>query len=141
MKSSIFDEIRTIKSGSDELKKFGVTIGCALAILGLIILFRGKVYFWYFFFAGAALISFGFLVPRALKPVQKIWMTLAILLGWLTTRLILVIAFFLILTSIALFARLVGKTFLELTFDKSAKSYWIRREKHGPSGGGYEKQF
>jgi hypothetical protein len=68
-------------------------------------------------------------------------MTLAILLGWLMTRIILIILFYLVVTPIGLLAKLSGKDFLNRKFNREAQSYWIPRKATTTDKGNYEKQF
>jgi hypothetical protein len=68
-------------------------------------------------------------------------MTLAILIGWFMTRIILSILFYLVLTPTRLLARLFGKQFLDLKMDNSKKSYWNYRESKELKKSEYERQF
>lgn len=79
--------------------------------------------------------------PSVLKPLQKAWMTLAVILGWIMTRVILSILFYLVFTAIGGISRLLGKQFLDLKIDPSINSYWIKREPKTFNKSGYEKQF
>ena len=137
----IIEEIRNIKSGKKELRQFGTTVGIILALLGGLLLFRGKVYYFYFFFFGAALLCLGLVAPTLLKPVQKIWMTLAVSIGWVMTRVILSLLFYLVATPIGILAKLFGKRFLDIRFDKNVDSYWIARVPAKSDKKSYESQF
>ena len=137
----IIQEIKNIKSGGKELREFGITIGIVLSLLGGLFLWRGKTYCTYFFMLAAVFILLGVTAPIILKPIQKIWMTLAIVIGWVMSRVILIILFYLIVTPIGLLARLFGKDFLSRKFDKAAGSYWIIRKSTGFDKRSYENQF
>lgn len=137
----LLEEIKNIKSDKKDLRNFGIVIGIALSVLGFLLLWRGKETYSYFFILSAAFLLFGLVLPNLLKPFQKAWMTLAVILGWFMTRLILFILYYFVFTPISLFSRLFGKQFLDLKTDKAQKSYWIKREA-GPSNvKNYEKQF
>jgi hypothetical protein len=137
----IIEDIRNIKSGRSELRKFGITLGIVLGLLGGLFLWRGRDYYSYFFVFSAVFLLLGLILPILLKPIHKIWMTLAILLGWLITRIILSILFYLVVTPIGFLARLSGKTFLDLRFDKNADSYWNPKKKTNHEKEYYENQF
>jgi len=137
----IIEEIKSINSSTKELRKFGLTVGIALALIGGLFLWRQRPYYYYFFILSAAFVFFGIAVPILLWPVQKVWMSLAVLLGWFMTRVILIVLFYLVVTPIGLLARLFDKDFLNLKFDNNADSYWISKERIKFEKSSYEKQF
>lgn len=138
----IIEEIKNIKSGRRELRKFGITFGILLGLLGGWFFWREKEHYSYFLILSVAFLLFGLVVPIVLKPVYKVWMTLAVLLCWLMTRFILSVLFYLVVTPTGLLARSFGKDFLDLKFDRSAAgSYWIPRKRVKFERSDYEKQF
>lgn len=137
----IITEIKNIKGSKKDLRKFGVTVGIVLLIISGFLLWKQKENYFYFVVIGAALLLSGLIFPVILKPLNKIWMTLAILMGWVTTRVILTILFYLVLTPLAFAAKIFGKSFLDLKIDKSKTSYWEYREKPKVEPSDYEKQF
>jgi hypothetical protein len=139
-------ELKSITSSPRELKKFGLTMAAALAIIGGLLLWRHKDYYLYFFVLSALFLPAGFFTPAILKPVHKLWMSSAVIMGWFVTRLILVTLFYFVLTPTALLLRILGKDILDLKLKKGpAESYWIPRPapSNGPAGRkqDYEKQF
>jgi len=137
----IIEEIKNIKSGKRELRQFGITIGLVLGLLGSWFLWRNKEGGSLLLIAATLFLSLGFILPRLLKPFQKLWMTLAVLLGWLMTRIILTILFYLVVTPIGLLAKVSGKDFLNRKFNSNASSYWIPRKAITPEKRNYENQF
>lgn len=137
----LIEEIKNIKSEKSDLRKFGITVGFVIGIIGGVLLLRGKDFYLYFFIVSIILVISGLLFPRLLLPIQKAWMTIAVVIGWFMTRLILSILFFLVFTPIGLIARLLGKEFLELNIDRSRDSYWIYREEKPFDRKDYERQF
>ena len=137
----ILDELKKIKSGKNELRKFGLTLGVALGLLAALLVWLEKDYYYYFLILAVALIALGAVRPTLLKPLQKIWMTLALTMGWIMTRLILSILFYLVLTPMAMAAKLMGKDLLGLKFNLNADSYWITKPKTKPQKSDYERQF
>ncbi|MFC2133953.1 SxtJ family membrane protein [Bacteroidota bacterium] len=124
----ILEEIKNIKSDKTELKKFGLTIGIVLVLLCLVLLYTESSFYAYFLIVGAVFILSGFMAPAILLPFQKVWMTFAVLLGFVMTRVILSILFYLVFTPMKLIAGLFGKRFLDLRFKKNVESYWNKRE-------------
>ena len=133
-------ELNSIKSSKKDLKNFGFAIGFILLIIGVFLFLRGKDLFVYFFSIGSILIILGRIVPLILKPIYKVWMIFAVIIGWIMTRIILSVLFFSIITIIGLFTRLIGKDFLNLK-SKSNESYWNIRNKERELNQDYEKQF
>ena len=137
----ILEEIKSIKSEKKDLRNFGITIGIALGVIASLLLWREKPYFLYCVIAGIAFLLSGFACPAVLKPFQKVRMTISILMGWFMTRLILIVLFYAILTPVGLIARLCGKIFIDRTFDKRTKSYWIIKTAEKRDISSYEQQF
>jgi hypothetical protein len=140
-RSVIAEELRAVRSGPSDLRKFGITMAVGLGILGAIFLWRGKGEPMVFFGLAALFLVLGLALPVVLRPVQRAWMAFAIVLGWVMTRVILVVLFFVGVTPVALIARLVGKRFLALGFEPDRSSYWERREKPDRGMERYESQF
>ena len=137
----IIEEINSIRSGKKELRQFGIIIGIACGLLGVLLWWSGKTYYSYSFIIAAAFFFLGFTLPAALKPFHKVWMTISILMGWLMTRVILIILFYGILTPIGLIGRLCGKDFLDIKLHKNVQSYWVLRGKQEYDKKSYEQQF
>ena len=137
----IIEEIKNITSGKSELRKFGITVGTVLGLLGGLFLWREKEYYFYFLIFSAAFLFLGTVVPILLRPIHKVWMIVAVLLGWVMTRMILSVLFYLVVTPIGLLAKLFGKGRLNLAFDKSAESYWRSKDNKRQETSDYEKQF
>ena len=124
-----------------DIRKFGLTIGIFLILIAAFLYWKGRDAFDVFLFSGAALIVLGFLLPLILKPVYWLWMVLSIILGWIMTRVLLSLLFYLVLTPIGLIARLLGNRFLDLQWDRSTDTYWNYRDNEGQSAEEYERQF
>ena len=138
---AIIEEIKNIKGDKSDWKKFGITMGIILTIIGFSLLWKKNNYFEYFFFLAAAFFVSGLILPSVLKPVYKAWMALSVVMGFIMTRIIMVIIFYLIVTPLRLVASMAGKEFLDMKIDKSVKSYWIVREKTQRVKSDYERQF
>lgn len=137
----LLEEIKSIKSEKKDLRNFGLTIGIALVLLSGLLWWKGKDTYSIFLIISLAFILFGLILPSLLMPLQKAWMTLAVVLGWIMTRVILGVLFYIVFTAIGGISRLFGKQFLDLKIDHSMKSYWIKRERKPFDKSDYEKQF
>ena len=137
----IAEEVKAIKSDPAHLRKFGLTMGAAFAIFGGLFFWHDRAIAPYLFILAAAFLLLAALAPRVLKPVQNVWMTLAVVLGWVMTRVLLIIVFFIGVTPIAFIARVVRKRFLNLRFEPDRESYWEKRKPETRGMERYESQF
>jgi O-antigen/teichoic acid export membrane protein len=113
------------------LRKFGLMTAVILASLfGLAFpwfLDRTTPY-WPWILAGA-LSLVALIAPNSLRAVYRLWMRFGLLLGRVTTPLILSLAFFFVLTPLSLVRRLVARDPIARTFDTELTSYRIKSEK------------
>jgi len=137
----IIEEIKHIKESERDLRKFGYTVGTVLLIITIFLFFKGRDSYRYFGTISILLIVCAIIFPIILRTLNKLWMIISILLGWLMTRVILLILFYLVLTPISLLTKIFKKDFLDLKFDDSGNSYWVKREKKILNTSDYEKQF
>ncbi|HEY6437405.1 MAG TPA: SxtJ family membrane protein [Ignavibacteriaceae bacterium] len=135
------EEFKHIKETKKDLRKFGLTVGSVLLIIAALLFYFEKSSSIYFAAIGGLLFISGLFIPQILKPLNKIWMGLAIVLGFFMSRLILTVLFYFVLTPISFIARLVGKKFMILKFDKPAKTYWEKRTNIQKKQIDYERQF
>lgn len=136
---AIREEILKIKGSKKDIRNFGLVVGTALCVLGIYDAWQGKDWFVYLVFIGFGFVIAGFFGEMILRPLYKVWMIIAIILGNIITRIILVIAFYLLITPIGLLARLTGKEFLARSLESDKSSYWEKRS--AKDAGNLEKQF
>lgn len=137
---SILQEIKDIKSERKDLYHFGLTLGIFFGLLAAWLGWRGRSTFPVFAILSVVFLFFGVATPLWLKPIQKVWMTAAVLIGWVMTRVILTVLFFVILTPVSLLSRMLGSRFLDIGFKTDAATYWRPRPKE-PEPHNYESQF
>lgn len=128
-------------TGRRRLRGFGITVGCAFAVLSLLLLWRGSRLWPYSGAIGGLLLLAGLLMPGILKPLERAWMLAAGALGWVMTRVILGILFLVIFTPAGLVSRLLGKDPLEQRFPTNAASYWHPRRQTDRSARRMERMF
>lgn len=137
----LLEELKNINSNKAELRKFGLTIGIVLLIISAVMFYYSSGLKFHFGIAGLVLIILGYIFPKILLPFQKVWMGLALVLGFVMSRLILTLLFYLVITPIGLLAKLAKKDFLDLSIDNTKKSYWNYREKKEYKKIDSERQF
>ena len=118
-------------SSSIERKQL-VSFGAIMAVAAL---FFGWLYgLMILTVIGAAFAMAAIVYPGALLPLYRPWMKLAEGLGWLNTRIILILIFFFVVTPIGLLLRLFRRSPLDHPF-------WSEVPKHSYGDKHYEKQF
>ncbi len=78
-----------------------------------------------------------FLMPKILKPLNYFWIKFGEILGKLISPIVLASIFFIVITPMSIFIKIIGKDLLKLKFSKKT-SYWIKRDKNITS---MDKQF
>jgi hypothetical protein len=140
MAMKIYDEINKHPSQGERLK-FGATVLGGLLILGLLQWFvlhrhataRGM---W---MAGVAVFVLA-LVPPIGRVLYILWMGLGITLGLVTSPIVLVVIFLVVITPVGLVFRLIRRDAMRRKLDKPAQTYWEEYpETEDPAT--YVKQF
>lgn len=137
----LLKEIKNIKSTAKELREFGYVVGGAILVFCGIHAWRHGDVAWIWPSIGAGLIIVGVLFPAVLKPFQKIWMGIALMMGWVMSRVILTLMFLLIVTPIALILRAQGKRFMDKGADVKTNSFWALRAQGSDDPKRCERQY
>ena len=69
----------------------------------------------------------GLAAPMVVRPVYVAWMGLAFPIGWTVSHVMMLAAFFLVLTPIGLAMRLSGHDPMQRRLDRQARTYWQPR--------------
>ena len=96
---------------NQELRNFGFILGAIVAFLfGLLLpwFFASNIPLWPWVVSAILLVP-ALLLPSLLSPVYKTWMCAGYALGWVNTRIILGVIFYVLLLPIGLLMRLTGK--------------------------------
>ena len=122
------DELKALDISTKALRKFGLLVGGIFLLIGIWIYYSSQSFIGIIFISvGALLLIFGLLFPNSLSGVYKIWMGLAFALGWIMSRVLLIILFYGVITTIGFIARIFGKKFIDLKFKDGKNSYWIKK--------------
>ncbi len=70
----------------------------------------------------------GLINSKLLTPLNKIWFKFGMALGAIVAPIVMALIFFLVVTPIGIFMRLIGKDLLNKKYDKNISSYWIKRD-------------
>jgi hypothetical protein len=137
---------RNGQSGNDDVsmpteRSFAHVFAVVFVLIGLFPLWRGGDARWWSLVLAATFLALGYLLPAALRPLNKLWFKFGLLLHKIVNPIVLGAMFFLAVTPMALLLRLSGKRFLNMTFDKDAPTYWISRKPPGPTVESVRRQF
>ena len=113
------------------LREFGIVTGAIVAVLfGLLLpwLLGTRIPLWPWVLAGI-LVAWALVAPGSLGPVYRVWMRFGLLIGSVTTPLILGIVFFLLIMPMGLVMRAFGHDPLSRALDEEAASYRVPSQK------------
>lgn len=127
---TLWQEIRDLDVSRKAVRSFGLVVGTVLLGIAGFFLWKSSwtmhpVVLW-LGGTGATLIGFGLILPAALRPLYRVWMGLALVLGFVMTRVLLTVVFYLAVVPTGGLLRLFGKDPLERKW--GASSYWIAKE-------------
>ncbi len=119
------------KPSARDLRWFGVTILIAFSLLAALLYWRGKVttasWMW------AISVPIGLLaivLPPAARLFYIAWMSIAVVMGTVMSRLIMSLLYFLLITPVSLFFRLTGRDVLRVHKKDHNDSYWQTHKQH-----------
>lgn len=96
--------------GRNRERAFGISVGAVLCAIALLLAWSGRVMRAEVVgTVGVVLVVFGYLRPSLLKRPSDAWWAFATVLGWVNARVLLSLAFFLLLTPLGLIWKLTGK--------------------------------
>jgi hypothetical protein len=110
-----------------ELRNFGLLTGALIALVfGLLLpwMHRWSLPRWPWI-VGLALWLPAIIWPAALLPFYRGWTALGLVLGWINSRIILSLLFFLVITPMGLLRRALGHDAVARRFEPEAESYRV----------------
>ena len=119
-------------------KSFGLLFFVVFLILGLWPLKNGESLNFYFITVSVVFLILGLLNSKFLSPLNKSWIKLGEILGFIIAPIVMALVYFVILTPVSIIVRVFGKDLLGLKFLKKKDTYWIKRKK---TLGTMKKQF
>ena len=130
-----------VDASDKKIRSFGILFSIlAIAVAAFSYYKNGHAWPWFAGASGFFLVT-GVLARPILRPVYILWMRFAAVLAWFNTRLLLGVFFYGILTPVGFIVRLLGKDPLTRRIDRSASTYWIKREPVPFDAKRYERLF
>ena len=110
-------------------RNFGLFFSAIFFLIGLWPLLSASPLRLWSISLAVVLLALALVRPRLLKPLNYSWLKLGEILGKIIAPIIMCLIFFIILTPISFFVRVLGKDLLRLKFSDN-DTYWIKREKN-----------
>ena len=79
----------------------------------------------------------GLVAPAVIRPIWVAWLAVAFPIGWVVSRVALVLLFFCVITPVALVFRLRGRDLLQLRRQSGRQTYWTPK----PTASGLSSYF
>ena len=110
-----------------ELRRFGLTVGIVVAgLFGAILPYLlSRTFPLWPWIVGAVLATWALIHPASLKLIYRGWMTVGHALGWVNSRVILGIAFLVIILPTAIVMRLTSRDPLARALERDRRTYRI----------------
>ena len=134
-----FERKQRVRGSSD--RAFGIVFAVFFSLVALSPLRTHHPVRWWACPLAGLFLLIGLLKPVWLRPLNKYWTKIGLLLGRVVSPVIITVLFYGIVTPIALLFRLLGKDPLRLARDPEARSYWIERRPPGPAPETMTNQF
>lgn len=136
----LIDEINNIEMSSKKMKEFGLFVGGIFCLIGGLLLWKSKPAYPYFIGFGGVLVILGAVAPKLLGPLYKLWMSFAMVMGFVMSHVLLGILFYFCVTPISLIAKALKNHLLDTLFPDTKETYWTKRKKINDKAS-YEKQY
>jgi hypothetical protein len=122
-----------------QARKSTLVVAFVLGLIGAWQLYRGRPLVSSILAATAVILLVCAAIPVAARGFHKWWMTLAGVLGYVNSRILLSAVFYLVITPFGLVMRAIGHDALERRRGK--ESYWRRRASVRQPHEGYERAY
>ena len=119
-------------------RSFGLVFFVVFLIIALWPLKSGEEFRLWSLAVSIIFFILGVLNSKLLTPLNRLWFKFGMFLGAIVSPIIMGIVFFLVVTPIGGFMRLLGKDLLKMSKVKNISTYWIKRGKQQST---MKKQF
>lgn len=138
-------EIRHIEANKKALRSFGIVVGGVVALLDVYFYWKNAFVLTNLIqvlgISAFALMILGAFLPLLLRPIYKVWMSIAVVMGFVMTNVILCVFFLTLITPIGLFRRMLGKDDMKRKWNDEINSYWQPKTYHDESPKRFERYF
>jgi len=109
-----------------ELRNFGFVLLVGFGVIGFLLRRHGKLDLALGLWSGSAAIAFlSFAAPALARPFYVLWMTIGVAIGFVTSRVVMTVIFYAVISPVAFFFRLSGRDALRLKKSlKGNSTHW-----------------
>ena len=115
-----------LKMGSE--RGFGLVFFCFFLIVTAWPMLSGGAPRLWALVAALIFLTLALACPTVLAPLNRLWFQFGLLLGKIVTPIVMSLVFFLTVLPTGIIMRLLGKDLLNRKIDRSAPSYWVKRQ-------------
>ena len=122
-------------------RSFGIVFAIFFSVVAFAPLRRQQPVRWWALSLGFVFLAVALARPGLLRPLNRVWTHLGLLLGRVVSPVVAGLLFYLVVTPLGLLFRALGKDPLCLARNPEAQSYWIIRRPPGPPPNSMLDQF
>lgn len=118
------------KNNQAELKRFALTFSVAFPVVFMLLLpwlFGLGIPVWPLVISATLMLLY-LVYPRGIYYPQLVWAYIAFVLGWINTRIILGLVFYLMIFPVGWLVRGLGKLNYNQNNNTNSDSFWVQRE-------------
>ncbi|MBB5039156.1 SxtJ family membrane protein [Prosthecobacter dejongeii] len=127
----ILQELREVEQSPRAWRAFGWVMAAALVVLAGISFWKhGQITLWTLGL-GSTAVAFaltGLILPRLLKELHLSWMFISLCLGWVMSRVILILLFVLVVIPTHVAGRVFNLSFMQMRSGAEKDSLWVKRK-------------
>ena len=116
-----------------DLKLFALIWAGIFLLASVLPLIKGNPMRYWALIVALIFAVIAFVKPEILSRFYQVWMKVGTFIGGIVSKVMMSVLYFLVFTPIAFILRAMGKDMLNKKIDRSAKSYWVEREKQPES--------
>ena len=105
-------------------RQFGILFSLLFVAIFSYYLFFLNVFSIYLLILSLIMLCLTFFAPSSLVIPTKLWIKFGLLLGLITTPIILAFIFFFVIYPIGILKKIFNRNYLDLKIDRDLKSYW-----------------
>lgn len=115
-----------VKMGSE--RGFGFVFCAVFLLVGVWPILGGGLLRWWALAIAAILLAITLMAPHLLRPLNRLWFRLGILLGAVIAPIVMALVYFVAFLPIGLILHAMGKDILKTRRQPELDSYWLERD-------------